>query len=83
MWGLDMRNGSDIAYDLHGQYTTDIIGRESVRIIERHNVSQPLFLYMAHAAVHSGVFRLIQHSFKSAPSTCWKISAVILVYTLN
>lgn len=56
MWGLDMRNGSDIAYDLHGQYTTDIIGRESVRIIERHNVSKPLFLYMAHAAVHSGGF---------------------------
>lgn len=46
--------GLDVAYDLHGQYTTDVIARESVRIIQKHNSSEPLFLYMAHAAVHSG-----------------------------
>ena len=53
-WGLDMRRGMDVAYDLHGQYTTDVIARESVRVISQHNASQPLFLYIAHAAVHSG-----------------------------
>lgn len=53
-WGLDMRRGFDVAYDLHGQYTTDIIAKESVRVIRQHDTSQPLFLYMAHAAVHSG-----------------------------
>lgn len=42
-----------MAYDLHGSYTTDVIGRESVRIIKAHNQSTPLFLYIAHAAVHS------------------------------
>lgn len=46
--------GLDVAYDLHGQYTTDIIARESVKVIQNHNSSTPLFLYMAHAAVHSG-----------------------------
>ncbi|KAG4069818.1 hypothetical protein HA402_006833 [Bradysia odoriphaga] len=53
-WGLDIRRGLDVAYDLHGAYTTDIIARESVKIIQNHNASKPLFLYMAHAAVHSG-----------------------------
>lgn len=54
LWGLDMRRGMDVAYDLHGQYTTNVIAKESVRVIREHNVSKPLFLYMAHAAVHSG-----------------------------
>lgn len=44
----------DVAYDLHGAYTTDIISKESVKIIQNHNSSKPLFLYIAHAAVHSG-----------------------------
>ncbi|XP_058126650.1 arylsulfatase B [Anopheles ziemanni] len=52
-WGLDMRRGYDVAYDLHGQYTTHVISSESVRIVENHNTSEPLFLYVSHAAVHS------------------------------
>lgn len=53
MWGLDMRRGFDVAYDLHGKYTTDVITNEAVKIIHNRNGSQPLFLYMAHTAVHS------------------------------
>lgn len=53
-WGLDMRRNTDLAYDLHGKYSTDIFTKEAVRLINDHNVSQPLFLYLAHAAVHSG-----------------------------
>lgn len=45
MWGFDIRRNMDVAYDLHGQYTTDIISTESVRIIHAHNASKPLFLY--------------------------------------
>ncbi|XP_074032233.1 arylsulfatase B isoform X2 [Leptinotarsa decemlineata] len=52
-WGLDMRRNLDVAYDLHGQYSTDIFTAESVKLINEHNKSQPLFLYLAHAAVHS------------------------------
>ncbi|KAJ3658164.1 hypothetical protein Zmor_009922 [Zophobas morio] len=53
-WGFDMRRNLDLAYDLHGQYSTDVFTEESVKIIKDHNVSTPLFLYLAHAAVHSG-----------------------------
>lgn len=52
-WGLDMRRNMDVAYDLHGQYSTDIFTNEAVKLIKTHNTSQPLFLYLAHAAVHS------------------------------
>lgn len=53
MWGLDMRKGMDPAWDLHGKYSTDIFTEEAVRIINEHNTSEPLFLYLAHVAVHS------------------------------
>ncbi len=34
-------------------YTTDLLADESVRLIERHDVSRPLFLYVPFNAVHS------------------------------
>ncbi|KAG5676135.1 hypothetical protein PVAND_005986 [Polypedilum vanderplanki] len=54
MWGLDMRRNFDVAYDLHGKYITDVISNEAVKVIHNRNTSQPLFLYVAHAASHSG-----------------------------
>lgn len=53
MMGLDMRRGFDVAFDLHGKYTTDVITSEAVKLIKNRNASQPLFLYVAHTAVHS------------------------------
>lgn len=53
-YGLDMRRGMEVAYDLDGRYTTDVIGAEAVRLIGEHNRTRPMFLYMSHAAVHSG-----------------------------
>ncbi|XP_056639483.1 arylsulfatase J isoform X2 [Diorhabda sublineata] len=53
-WGLDMRRNLSVAYDLHGNYSTDIFTQESVRIIHEHDSNKPFFLYIAHAAVHSG-----------------------------
>uniref|UniRef100_A0A336MNQ6 CSON003548 protein n=1 Tax=Culicoides sonorensis TaxID=179676 RepID=A0A336MNQ6_CULSO len=52
-WGYDMRRGMNVARDLHGKYTTDIITDESIKIIKNHNLSNPLFLYIPHMAVHS------------------------------
>jgi hypothetical protein len=49
-----MRRGLEPAWDLHGQYSTDVFTKEAVRLIKAHNASKPLFLYLAHAAVHSG-----------------------------
>ncbi|CAH1110980.1 unnamed protein product [Psylliodes chrysocephalus] len=53
-WGLDMRRNMSVAYDLHGKYSTDVFTQESVKIIKNHNTTKPLFLYLAHTAVHSG-----------------------------
>ncbi|XP_012174370.1 arylsulfatase J [Bombus terrestris] len=53
-WGLDMRRGLNSAWDLHGQYSTDIFTKEAVKLINDHNASRPMFLYLSHAAVHSG-----------------------------
>ncbi|XP_070150541.1 arylsulfatase B [Polyergus mexicanus] len=53
-WGLDMRRDMEPAWDLHGEYSTDIFTKEAVKLIDNHNSSRPMFLYLAHAAVHSG-----------------------------
>lgn len=53
-WGLDMRRGMKPAWDLHGEYSTDVFTKEAVKLINNHNSSRPMFLYLAHAAVHSG-----------------------------
>lgn len=53
-WGYDMRRNMTIDFDAKGKYITDLINKESVRIIKDHDKSQPMFLYVAHAAVHSG-----------------------------
>lgn len=53
-WGFDMRRNMTSAFDLHGKYATHVISQESVRIVENHDTKSPLFLYVAHAAVHSG-----------------------------
>lgn len=53
-WGLDMRRGMQPAWDLHGEYSTDVFTREAVKLIDEHKSARPMFLYLAHAAVHSG-----------------------------
>ncbi|XP_060530533.1 arylsulfatase I-like isoform X2 [Cylas formicarius] len=52
-WGYDMRRNMSVAFDLNGQYSTSAFTDESVKIINNHDTSKPLFLYLAHAAVHS------------------------------
>ncbi|XP_066583851.1 arylsulfatase B-like [Prorops nasuta] len=53
-WGLDMRRNMLPLWDLHGQYSTEIFTKEAIRIINQQNASRPLFLFLSHAAVHSG-----------------------------
>ncbi|KAK6642048.1 hypothetical protein RUM44_013771 [Polyplax serrata] len=54
LWGLDMRQGMYPAWHFHGRYSTHVYTSESVRIIKNYNSTKPLFLYVSHAAVHSG-----------------------------
>ena len=52
-WGYDMRRGLNVSWESYGQYTTDLITDEAVELIRNHNQSSPMFLYVAHLAVHS------------------------------
>ena len=54
MSGKDFRRNMETAWELDGQYATDVFTNVSVDIIKSHNKSTPLFLYVAHAAVHAG-----------------------------
>jgi len=42
------------ALDLYGRYATDVFTDEAVRIIDNHDRSSPLFLYLSHLACHAG-----------------------------
>lgn len=53
-WGYDMRRNMSVAPDVYGKYATDLFTEEAVNVINHHSKSQPLFLYLAHLAVHSG-----------------------------
>ncbi|XP_014470868.1 PREDICTED: arylsulfatase B-like [Dinoponera quadriceps] len=52
--GMDMRRNMEVAWDTKGNYSTDLYTKEAVRLINAHNPDKPLFLYLAHLAVHSG-----------------------------
>ena len=45
-----------VGREYFGQYATDVLTDEAVRVIQGHHgvKEQPLFLYLAHLAVHSG-----------------------------
>ncbi|KAK3607928.1 hypothetical protein CHS0354_006522 [Potamilus streckersoni] len=53
-WGLDWRRNLDVLRNETNLYSTDLFTKEAVSIISNHNVSEPLFLYLPHQAVHSG-----------------------------
>ncbi|XP_039279283.1 arylsulfatase B-like isoform X2 [Nilaparvata lugens] len=52
--GYDMRRNDDVDWSGVGRYSTDLFTEESIRLIEGHNTSKPLFLYLAHLAPHAG-----------------------------
>lgn len=52
--GHDFRRNMDTAWNLEGQYATEVFTEEALRIIEQHNTCKPLFLYFSHLAVHAG-----------------------------
>lgn len=53
-WGLDWRRNLTLIRNETNLYSTDLFTAEAVNIINKHNKSQPLFLYLPHQAVHSG-----------------------------
>ncbi len=63
-WGYDFRRGLNVSRDDFGTYSTDLFTDEASDVIRRHEevniarrhrgkTDRPLFLYLAHQAVHS------------------------------
>ncbi|KAL4229106.1 hypothetical protein ACF0H5_012145 [Mactra antiquata] len=53
-WGIDWRRNLDLIRNETNMYSTDLFTQEAVNVINNHNTSEPLFLYLPHQAVHSG-----------------------------
>lgn len=53
-WGLDFRHNKSIFKTAFGQYSTELFTRQAENIINNHNTSKPLYLYLPFQAVHSG-----------------------------
>lgn len=52
--GYDMRRNNTVDWSAKGQYSTDLFTNEAVKIIKNHNNNDPMFLYVAHLAPHTG-----------------------------
>lgn len=48
-----MRRNHSVDWSAYGKYTTTLLTDEACDVITKHDVSSPLFLYVAHLAVHS------------------------------
>jgi arylsulfatase A-like enzyme len=55
---------SEVAFDDTGRYSAHIFSDEAVRIVNDHDASSPLFLYLAYQSVHSP--REVPDSYKNA-----------------
>ncbi|XP_059146181.1 arylsulfatase I-like [Physella acuta] len=53
-WGVDFRKDTELVWNYTGKYSTDVFKEEAVKVINNHDKSQPLFLYLPFQAVHSG-----------------------------
>ncbi|XP_041375693.1 arylsulfatase B-like [Gigantopelta aegis] len=53
-WGLDFHRDVHQLDNYTGLYSTELFTAEAVSIVQKHNQSEPLFLYLPYQAVHSG-----------------------------
>lgn len=52
--GHDFRRNFTSAWDVVGQYATDLFTEQAVQLIKSHPPTKPLFLFLPHLAVHAG-----------------------------
>ncbi|GFW13553.1 arylsulfatase B [Trichonephila clavipes] len=53
-YGIDLEDGTETIKTMRGRYATEVFTERALDIISSHNESDPLFLYMAHLAPHTG-----------------------------
>lgn len=51
--GFDLRLNKKVLWNLSGVYATHAFTERALRVIEAHDKSKPLFLFMAHQGVHT------------------------------
>lgn len=52
-WGLDLHNDTEPVWTEWGQYSSELFTEKAVEVIQKHDPSKPLFLYLPYQAVHS------------------------------
>ncbi|XP_075728139.1 arylsulfatase B isoform X2 [Rhipicephalus microplus] len=55
-WGLDLWHNLEADRSKSGNYTTQLFTEKAIEILKNRDRSKPLFLYLAHLAVHVGNF---------------------------
>ncbi|XP_023342636.1 arylsulfatase B [Eurytemora carolleeae] len=53
--GYDFRENDKVSYEGLGEFSTDLFSRKAVSVIEAHNSSRPLFLYVPFQAPHAPI----------------------------
>ncbi|XP_072026941.1 arylsulfatase J-like isoform X2 [Amphiura filiformis] len=52
-WGYDFWQNGEIYKPVFGQYSTELYTTAAMEVLQQHDPSKPLFLYVAYQAVHS------------------------------
>jgi hypothetical protein len=50
--GYDLRANETVTREGEGEYSAELFSRKAVEVIEAHNPSHPLFLYLAFQNIH-------------------------------
>ncbi|KAL8593460.1 hypothetical protein ACOMHN_000775 [Nucella lapillus] len=53
-YGLDFHRNGETLWNVNGNFSTEMYTQEAEKVISAHDPSEPLFLYLAHQAVHAG-----------------------------
>ena len=51
--GLDFRRNRDVVTNMNGSYSTEAFAAEAVSVINQHNKSTPMYMYLPFQAVHA------------------------------
>ncbi|KAG8194368.1 hypothetical protein JTE90_010984 [Oedothorax gibbosus] len=54
MFGVDIWKNEEVLRDFRGEYATNVFTNKALDVIEQHNTTKPLFLFVSHAATQGG-----------------------------
>ncbi|GIX76170.1 arylsulfatase B [Caerostris extrusa] len=63
LFGIDLWENEEVIRDFRGEYATNVFTDKALDVIEKHNITKPLFLFVSHAASQTGnkVFHYNRH----------------------